>query len=412
MIQDLQNLFSNWHLPEKIHFPLAIITIALGVILLSLITNRIYKQLIASRIGKLIKKTNTLWDDMLLKHRFFDQIGKLIPPIFIFLSAPLFESISLYISRFALCYLLVIGNLIIFAFLDATIDIYKTSNYASQRPITGYIQVLKIFLSLVAIILAISVLLDQSPLVLLGGLSAFTAVIMLVFQDTILGFVASIQFTMNNMVQIGDWIEMPKFGADGSVIDVTVTSVKVQNWDKTITTIPTYSMISDSFKNWRGMEESGGRRIKRALYIDINSVEFLSDQQLEKLRNVRLLSDYLIEKEQEIAVHNKNLNVSILSRVNGRHLTNLGTFRAYMLEYLKNHPKINQEMTLLVRHLPPTENGIPIEIYAFCNDQVWANYESIQADIFDHFLAIMPEFNLRAFQAPSGYDLKTTIKSL
>jgi miniconductance mechanosensitive channel len=232
------------------------------------------------------------------------------------------------------------------------------------------------------------------------------AVLILVFKDTILGFVASIQLSANNMVNVGDWISMPKYNADGDVIDIGLNTVKVQNWDKTIATIPTYALVSESFNNWKGMEESGGRRIKRSINIDMKSVGFLDQDQIEKFRKYYLLADYITAKEKEIAEYNSSLEVDDSVVTNGRRMTNLGTFRAYLENYLHNHPKVNQDMTLLVRHLQPTDKGMPLEIYLFSKDQVWANYEAIQADIFDHILAIMPQFGLRVFQSPTGDDFQ------
>jgi miniconductance mechanosensitive channel len=227
---------------------------------------------------------------------------------------------------------------------------------------------------------------------------------MLIFKDTILGFVASIQLSGHDMVRIGDWIEMPKYGADGDVIDVSIHTVKVRNWDKTITTIPTYSLVSDAFKNWRGMSESGGRRIKRALHIDLNSIKFCTDEMLERFKKFSLLRDYISSRQEEISRYNQEHKTDTSQLINGRRQTNIGVFRAYIIAYLKNHPKIHKNMTFLVRHLEPTEHGLPVQIYVFSNDQVWANYESIQADIFDHLLAAVPEFELRVFQNPTGHD--------
>jgi miniconductance mechanosensitive channel len=233
-----------------------------------------------------------------------------------------------------------------------------------------------------------------------------TAVLSLVFKDTIMGFVAGIQLSANDMLAEGDWLEMPKFGADGDVIDISLTTVKVRNWDKTITTIPAYALISDSFKNWRGMSESGGRRIKRAIHIDATSVKFLSPDDITRLRRAALLSDYIEKKIAEIEADNQQAGVDLSSPVNGRRLTNLGTFRAYLRMYLQQHKSIHPDMTQIVRQLSPEAHGIPLEIYAFTNDTRWANYESIQSDIFDHIFAIIPEFGLRIYQTPSGYDVQ------
>jgi miniconductance mechanosensitive channel len=251
----------------------------------------------------------------------------------------------------------------------------------------------------------IGTLMNKSPGALITGLGAVSAIILLIFRDSILGFVAGMQLTFNDMVRRGDWIEMPKYGADGDVIDVTLNTVKVQNWDKTVTMIPTYALVSDSFKNWRGMQDSGGRRIKRAINIDMNSVKFCTEEMIERFSKIQYITEYIREKEEELAEYNEVNKFDTSMLVNGRHMTNIGTFRAYIEAYLHHHPKIRQDMTFLIRHLRPTEHGIPIEIYVFSNDIVWAHYESIQADIFDHILAVIPEFDLRVFQRPSGRDL-------
>ncbi|MEC4678590.1 MAG: mechanosensitive ion channel domain-containing protein, partial [Nitrospirota bacterium] len=260
-------------------------------------------------------------------------------------------------------------------------------------------------------ILIISALLDETPFYLLSGLGALTAVFMLIFKDAILGFVAGIQLTANKMVTHGDWIEMPKYGADGDVLEVSLTTVKIQNWDKTITTIPTYALISESFKNWRGMSESGGRRIKRAITIDMSTIQFCSDEMIEKFSKIRPIKVYIETKMKELTEYNTIHDLDDANIVNRRRLSNIGTFRAYVVAYLENHPKIHQDMTFLVRQLAPGEHGLPIEIYVFCNDTAWARYEAIQADIFDHLLAAVPEFGLKVFQNPSGNDFKSWGKS-
>lgn len=255
-------------------------------------------------------------------------------------------------------------------------------------------------------IMIVSLLMGKSPLLLLSGLGAMTAVLMLVFKDPILGLVAGIQLSANDMLKIGDWLEMPKYGADGAVTDIGLTTVKVRNWDNTVTTIPTYALISDSFKNWRSMSESGGRRIKRSLNIDTGSVHFLSEEEQRRLQRNSLLHSYLNVKTQELSQHNQEIAVDLASPLNGRRLTNLGTLRAYLEAYLRAHPRIHQNMTLMVRQLAPTPEGLPLEIYAFTNTTVWAEYESIQADIFDHILAVIDEFGLRVHQTPTGNDLR------
>ena len=290
--------------------------------------------------------------------------------------------------------------------MDLVNDLYQRRPDAMDRPIKGYLQVLKIVLYAIAVLLVIATLLDRSPVILLSGLGALAAVLMLVFQDTILSLVASVQITSNDMVRVGDWIEMPELNADGDVIDIALHIVKVQNWDKTITTIPTRRFISGSFKNWRGMKETGGRRIKRAVYLDQNSVHFLSSEEIERLGRFSLLQDYLREKQEELDSWNTKLEERGKEPVNTRRMTNLGTFRAYMVNYLRASDRIRQDLTMIVRHLGPGPEGLPVEIYCFTNTVEWVGYEGIQSDIFDHLLAILPEFGLQVFQQPSGVDMR------
>lgn len=292
------------------------------------------------------------------------------------------------------------------AFLDIVNHLYQRRPDAGMHPIKGYLQVVKILVYAIATLLIIAALIDRSPLILLSGLGAMAAVLMLVFQDTLLSLVASVQITSNDIVRVGDWIEMPQLNADGDVIDIALHTVKVQNWDKTITTIPTKRLISESFKNWRGMVESGGRRIKRSVYLDQQSVHFLSDEEREHLHRFRLLDDYLDEKQREIDAWNAGLAQAGREPVNTRRLTNIGCFRAYVERYLRSHPGVHQSMTLIVRQLSPTADGLPLEVYCFTNTVAWVGYEGIQSDIFDHLLAILPEFGLRVFQHPSGADLR------
>jgi miniconductance mechanosensitive channel len=277
-------------------------------------------------------------------------------------------------------------------------------------PITTFVQVVKLLIVLGAAIYVISIALGKEPWVIFSGLGALTAVILLVFRDTILGFVGGLQLIANDMVRVGDWVEMPKYGADGDVLEITLTTVKVQNWDKTITTIPTYAMITDSFKNWRGMKESGGRRIKRSINIDVNTIKFCTPEMIERFKGIHRLRNYIESKETELREYNKQLDVEDSSLADGRRMTNVGTFRAYLVEYLKQHPLVHKDMTFLVRQLQPGETGLPIEIYVFSTDQVWANYEGIQADIFDHVFAVLPVFELRAFQNLGGNDILESVK--
>ena len=295
--------------------------------------------------------------------------------------------------------------------LDYIEEVYRRRPEARSRPIKGYLQVLKIVIYCGAAIVMISVLIEQSPLLLLSGLGAMAAVVMLVFKDTILSLVASVQLTSNDMLRVGDWIEMPSMSADGDVIDIALHTVKVQNFDKTITTIPTHKLISDSYRNWRGMSDSGGRRIKRALFLDQNSVRFLAEDEIDGLRRFRVLDGHIARKEKEIAEWNASELSGDCDTVNARRMTNLGSFRAYVIAYLQNHPRIaGQGFTLLVRQLAPGPDGLPLEIYCFTDTVDWGDYEMIQSDIFDHLLAILPEFGLRVFQQPSGLDLMGAFK--
>ena len=321
----------------------------------------------------------------------------------VFRDYPVLEEV---IERASLIYIVIVVILSIDSFINALHEIYLSMPVSEGRPIKGYIQVVKIIIYFIGIILMIAIIARESPKTLLTGLGAMAAVMMLVFKDTILGFVASIQLSANKMVRPGDWIEMPSHNADGDVIDITLNTVKVQNWDKTITTIPTYALVSESFRNWKGMELSGGRRIKRSINIDMNTVRFVDSEMAQKLKKIHLLEEYIDIRLEEIRKYNEDNQVDDTVLVNGRRMTNLGTFRIYVEQYLKNHPRIHQGLTMLVRHLQPTETGLPIEIYVFSNDQAWGNYESIQADIFDHILAVIPEFGLRVFQAPTGRDFR------
>ncbi|MCX7585765.1 mechanosensitive ion channel family protein [Phenylobacterium sp. 58.2.17] len=295
------------------------------------------------------------------------------------------------------------------AALNVVNTLYRQRPGADARPIKGYLQVFKIIVYAGATILIAAALMEQSPLLLLSGLGAMAAVLMLVFKDTILSLVASVQLTSNDMLRVGDWIEMPQLHADGDVIDIALHTVKVQNWDKTITTIPTHRLITESYKNWRGMFETGGRRIKRTLLVDQGSVRFLSPDERIGLQRFALIEDYLVQKQSELERSNAAVHEAGGDLVNTRRVTNIGTFRAYVLAYLHAHPSISQDMTLLVRQLQPTPQGLPLEIYAFTNTTAWAAYEAIQADIFDHLIAILPEFGLQLFQSPSGKDVERLV---
>jgi len=377
--------------------------IALIVILiLAAIANFVAKQLIVRGLSHIITRTEAQWDDILLERNVLNRIANFAPVLVVDYFTPFilkgYNTAIEISSNMMLILMILLGMLAIDAILNAVVDIYRHAETSRKLPIRGLIQLLKLVLFFLGSIFIVSIALGKSPVYLVSGLGALTAILILIFKDTILGSVAGIQLLANRMVARGDWIELPQHGADGDVIEVTLTTVKVQNWDKTITTIPTYALISESFKNWHGMTESGGRRIKRAINIDINSIKFCSEETLERFSKIEFISDYLNTKQKEIIEYNTHHNVIDECLINGRRLTNLGTFRAYVIAYLKQHPMINKNMTFLVRQLAPSEYGLPIEIYVFCRDKVWANYEAIQADIFDHILAVVPEFDLNVFQ--------------
>lgn len=382
---------------------------------LALIANYIAKKIILVAVKKFVKKSKTDWDDALLERHVFQRFSHIAPAIVIYCLAPLFfvgfDRVVLILQKASYIYLVLIGLLVIDGLLNAVVDIYRKFDVSRKIPIRGFIQVIKIVLSIFVGIAVLSIVIGKGAWAILTGMGAFTAVLMLVFKDAILGFVAGIQLSANNMIHIGDWIEMPKYGADGDVIDLTLTTVKVQNWDKTISTIPAYALISDSFKNWRGMSESDGRRIKRSINIDTNSIRFCDERMIERFKKIHYLKEYIEKREQEIADWNSDKNIDSSVPVNGRRMTNIGVLRAYITEYLRNNPNLNKDMTMMVRQLEPTPQGLPMQIYTFCSDKRWVYYEGIQADIFDHILAVIPQFDLKVYQQPSGSDIVSFVEN-
>lgn len=366
---------------------------------LSIISFYLIKKIILGIVSRLVKKTKTVWDDYLLKRRFFHKAAYYAPAIVMhyYIEYTGDFELSMTLKNIIYIYMLSLTMLLFSTLLDSVNDIYSSYEVSKQKPIKGFLQVVKIILGIVIAIIIISVLIDKSPQALLTGLGAFAAVIMLVFKDSILGFVAGINLSANDMLHIGDWIVMESSGADGDVIEISLTTVKVQNWDKTIVTIPTYKLMTESFVNWRGMTESGGRRIKRSINIDMKSIKFLSKEDIERFKNYKLLTEYINQKCEEI----KQINESETIPVNQNLLTNIGVFRKYLQLYLSNHPLIHDDMTFMVRQLQSTEKGVPLEIYCFSNIQDWVKYEDIQGDIFDHVLAVVPEFDLKVFQSLS-----------
>ena len=394
---------------------LARLALFVPILALTAIANFVAKRWVLSVAARLIARSKATWDDAVLKRDVLKRIAYLAPAIVFYLLAPLAlqgnDQLISVITSAVEVYAIVVLVLATDGLLSAGLDVYYTLAIADQIPIKGFVQVARLVLYFIGALIFLSVVLNKAPIILLSGLGAFTAVLMIIFRDAILGFVAGIQLTANRMIAIGDWIEMPKYQADGDVVDVSLTTVKIQNWDKTITTIPTYALITESFKNWRGMSESRGRRIKRAVSIDINSIQFCTPEMLKRFSKIELISEHLERKQEEVAEHNAKLSEQSNSLINGRCLTNIGTFRAYVLAYLRSNPNLHQDMTFLVRQLPPTGFGVPIEVYVFSNDTAWANYEGIQADIFDHILAVAPQFDLRIFQNPAGFDLRALAAS-
>ncbi|MEO1823236.1 MAG: mechanosensitive ion channel domain-containing protein [Candidatus Lambdaproteobacteria bacterium] len=379
------------------------------VLLLSWVAHRVSQGPINRSIEKFAHYTIQQWDDILVEKHIVKRILYFIPLILLYvLSSPILTGTSLLpLSQTLISFLfLIAGMMFLDAMLNALVAIYGKSAISKEISITPFVQVLKLVLYFVTGILLLSLLLQKTPLYFLSGLGALTAVLMFVFKDVLMGFVAGIQLIANKMVAPKDWIEMPKYGADGDVLEITLTTVKVQNFDNTITTIPTYALINESFKNWRNMNLSGGRRIKRYVNIDLGSIKFCSSEMLEQFKRIQLISQYIQNRQEEILVYNKKHQVDESTLVNGRRLTNIGVFRSYVEAYLRQHPMIHKDMTFLIRQLSPSENGLPIEIYVFCKDTNWTAYEAIQADIFDHILAVVPEFDLRVFQEPSGSDFQ------
>jgi miniconductance mechanosensitive channel len=402
---DLQELAGGFGRDHPILFQLA------GLVVLGLlgwtadfITNRWMLRLMRG----VASRSANRWDDALANARFFHRVANLVPAFVIYFGIQAINphpTLELIVQRVALATVTLVSAAAISASLSALHDVYSRLPNVGHRPIQGYLGFIRLAVYGLAAILALSILMDRSPWIFLSGLGAMTAVLLIVFKDTLLSLVASVQISNNDLLHVGDWVEMPDYGADGDVIDIALHTVKIQNWDKTITTVPTHAFITGSFKNWRGMSESNSRRIKRCLFVDISSIRFLEPNEIEGFASYSLLHEYFEQKRAELAGYNSEPGRDANVNADIRRLTNVGTLRAYMLSYLRNHPKIHQEQTLIVRQLSPSSEGLPIEIYCFTNDIVWANHEAIQSDIFDHFLAVAPDFGVKIFQSPSGSDL-------
>jgi miniconductance mechanosensitive channel len=409
----IQSWLSNFNLGVEASSLLARIVITVAVLLVSLIAFHISRRIVRGGVHLVFKRSRFTWDDHLSENRLFMRLTLIVPALIIHMFIPVvFDGYpragSVAIGAVQI-YFICVTVMVLDALINSLHAIYQTFPVSRDIPLKGSTQVLKIVLYCTGLVLAVSVVLDRSPVYLLSGLGAMTAVLMLIFKDPIMGFMAGVQLISNRMLKNGDWIEMPKYEADGDVIDITLTTVKVRNWDNTITTIPTYALINDSFKNWRGMQESQGRRIKRAIHIDMSTIRFCTPDMLERFAGIRYIADYMQRKSLEVSRYNTDLGLEVKDSANARRLTNIGTFRAYVYAYLQNHPMINTDMTFIVRQLAPTAYGLPLEIYVFCKDKAWANYEAIQSDIFDHLLAIVPEFGLKVYQYPSGSDVEKLV---
>ena len=386
------------------HLVMSLLVVAVS----ALFSYWIARRYLVGIFARIARQTRAQWDDVFVGNHFPQRVAALVPMVLIYLGVDLvlvdFPGAAEIGRRAALVVFVVAGVRVLATVLQSVQDIYYSSQRAADWPVRSYLDAVKIIIYILAAVFIAAIITDKSPWGIISVFGGLTAILLLIFRDTILGLVANLQLMANDMVRVGDWIEMPKHGADGDVMDISLHTVKVQNWDKTITTIPTHDLVNHAFKNWRGMAESGGRRIKRSIYIDISSISFCSEDMLIALEKYPLLQGYLAGKEKEIDHFNETM-ADDPTTIGERRQTNVGVFRAYIKAYLHNNPLISKDLTFLVRHLAPTAQGLPIEIYVFSTDKVWANYEGIQADIFDHILAIAPEFGLRIFQYPSSHDL-------
>ncbi len=394
--------------------PIKMVILVLIMLVLSFLFWKIGQSLIFKIIERMVRKTSTDWDDVLLEKGAFRKLGHIIPAIVISALAPIvftdYPGWTAIVIKFTDAYVAITIIRLIVSVISATDVLFSKSEKFKDKPISSFTQLAKILVYSVGAVFFISILMDRNPIYLFSALGAVSAVILLIFKDTILGFIASIQLAINDMVRLGDWVSVPKYGADGNVTEINLTTVKVKNWDNTITTVPTYSFVADSFKNWRGMEESGGRRISRSFNIKMSSVKFCNDEMLARFEKIALAANHIKIKKEEIDHDNSEKEVDMTSEVNGRRQTNIGIYRAYLLQFLQQNENINQNMTCMVRQMAPTEYGVPIEIYCFSKIKAWVSYEGIQADIFDHVFASIKHFDLEIFENPSSSDFQLLTK--
>lgn len=380
------------------------------LVLLCFIADRIAKRVFVRSITAIVKRTKFEWDDVLLENKVFDRLAHLAPAFVVQATASYvfedFQDFIPFVIRMASAYMIAVTLMVIISILNTLDHYFKQTEALKDKPIDSYFQLARMIVYFIGGILIVAQVLNKDPQGILTAMGALTAVTMLVFKDTILGFVASIQLSANDMIRVGDWVSMPKYGADGDVIKITLNTVKVQNWDKTISTIPTYSFVSDSFKNWRGMAEAGGRRIKRSIVLKSGSVTFCTEEMITRFKQYHLIKEYLETKVKEIEGFNAEGKYDKTYLINGRHLTNIGVFRIYAEQYIKNLEGIHPDLTRMVYQTEGNEFGIPIQVYCFTKTTEWAAYENIQSDIFDHLFAAAPEFGLEVFQHPSGGDFK------
>lgn len=407
----MNGILIGWGVDPKIANTFDEMIIAALLVILAIGLDYLCQAIFVGSMKKLAQHTHYQWDSLLLKRKVVHHLVHTIPGILVYALLPLAfirgKGLLLLSQKICAVYIVFALLLAINGFILVFLDMYNMRQVNKNRPIKGFMQVLQVLLFFIGGIVIIAILIGKSPTTLFAGLGASAAILMLVFKDTLLGFVAGIQLSANDMLRPGDWITMEKYGANGTVIEVTLNAVKVKNFDNTITTIPPYALVSDAFQNWRGMSESPGRRIKRSINIDMNSVSFCTPEMLAKFRKISLLTDYIDEKEKELNAYNEAHRIDDSIRVNGRRQTNIGVFRAYLVNYLKSLPEVSKELTCMVRQLQPTETGIPIELYFFSSVKDWVPYEGIQSDVFDHVLAVIPEFGLSVFQNVSGSDLRS-----
>ncbi len=412
----IEKLLSNYDVLKEALPYLSMLILLVFTFLVIYFLREITRQILLKVVGRFIRRTPTNWDDLLIKHKLFPALASLVSVMILTATVPAifadFPRVLPFLEKLVEIYFLFVILRIIVVFMKGSEEYLSASELFMEKPIASYFQLGRLILYVTLFILGLSILLGKSPFYFLGAFGAMTAVLLLVFKDTILGLVASIQISTNDMIRVGDWVEMPKYNADGDVVAINLNTVKVINWDKTITTVPTYYFITDSFKNWRGMQESGGRRIKRTININTSSIRFVDEEMRESFKKFSLISDFISDRQSEIEEYNTANTFDTTALINGRRMTNIGVFRTYVESYIKSHKGINQDMILLVRQLEASHFGLPIEIYCFTKSVKWLEYEEVQSSIFDHLFAAALYFQLEIFQSPSGLDFSRTLGNI